>query len=90
METILALVIALLAALFISAPFFLRRGPDSGDESYYADPRAEKLWRKELRAHLEKIQQADGSWVNDKNSRWMEDLAFLCTCYAMTALELCR
>ena len=47
-------------------------------------------WRKELRAHLEKIQQADGSWVNDKNSRWMEDLAFLCTCYAMTALELCR
>jgi len=47
-------------------------------------------WRKELRAHLEKVQQADGSWVNDKNSRWMEDSAFLCTCYAMTALELCR
>ena len=47
-------------------------------------------WRKDLRAHLEGIQQPDGTWVNGKNSRWMEDSAFLCTCYAMTALELCR
>ena len=47
-------------------------------------------WRKELRAHLEKVQQPDGTWVNGKNGRWMEDSAFLCTCYALTTLELCR
>ncbi len=41
METILALAIALLAALFISAPFFLRRGRAGGEE-YFPDPRAEK------------------------------------------------
>ncbi len=47
-------------------------------------------WRKELRAHLESVQQPDGTWLNAKNGRWMEDSAFLCTCYAMTALELCQ
>ncbi len=47
-------------------------------------------WRKELRTHLEGAQQPDGSWLNAKNGRWMEDSAFLCTCYAMTALELCQ
>jgi hypothetical protein len=41
LETILALAIALLAALFISAPFFLRRGRAGGEE-YFPDPRAEK------------------------------------------------
>lgn len=41
METILALAIALLAALFISAPFFLRRGRADGG-GYFPDPRAEK------------------------------------------------
>lgn len=41
METILALAIAVLAALFISAPFFLRRGRAGGDE-YFPDPRAEQ------------------------------------------------
>ncbi len=47
-------------------------------------------WRKALRAHLEGAQQADGTWVNGKNDRWMEGLPLLCTCYAMAALELCR
>jgi len=41
LETILALAIALLAALFISAPFFLRRGRTDGG-GYFPDPRAEK------------------------------------------------
>lgn len=41
METILALVIALLAALFISAPFFFKSKTAGGDE-YFPDPRAEK------------------------------------------------
>jgi squalene-hopene/tetraprenyl-beta-curcumene cyclase len=47
-------------------------------------------WRNALRAHLESIQAQDGTWVNGKNDRWMESLPLLCTCYAMTALELCR
>ena len=41
METILALAVALLAALFISAPFFFKRGTVGGEE-YFPDPRAEK------------------------------------------------
>ncbi len=47
-------------------------------------------WKKALRAHIESLQQADGTWVNSKNDRWMEGLPLLCTCYAMTALELCK
>jgi hypothetical protein len=47
-------------------------------------------WRKALRSHLESIQQGDGTWVNGKNDRWMEGLPLLCSCYAMTALELCK
>lgn len=47
-------------------------------------------WRHALRTHLEGAQQADGTWVNGKNDRWMEGMPLLCTCYAMVALELCR
>lgn len=47
-------------------------------------------WRKALRAHLEGLQAADGTWRNGKNDRWMEGQELLCTCYALTALELCR
>jgi squalene-hopene/tetraprenyl-beta-curcumene cyclase len=47
-------------------------------------------WRKELRAQLEKLQRADGGWVNDRNERWYENLDVLCTCYAMLALETCK
>lgn len=42
METIPALVIALLAAIFITLPFFIRTGRGAGDE-YFPDRRAEKL-----------------------------------------------
>ena len=47
-------------------------------------------WKKALRSHLESIQQPDGTWLNDKNDRWMEGMSLLCTCYAMTALERCQ
>jgi squalene-hopene/tetraprenyl-beta-curcumene cyclase len=47
-------------------------------------------WRKALRAQLESMQAADGTWRNGKNERWMEGQELLCTCYALTALELCR
>jgi hypothetical protein len=35
-------------------------------------------WRKALRAQLEGMQQADGTWVNGKNGRWYE----ACRCCA--------
>lgn len=47
-------------------------------------------WRAALRDHLASIQQPDGTWINGKNGRWMENLPLLCTCYAMAALERCR
>ena len=47
-------------------------------------------WRAALRDHLASIQQPDGTWINGKNGRWMENLPLLCTCYAMAALEHCR
>jgi hypothetical protein len=33
------------------------------------------------------VQAADGSWVNDRNGRWWEDRALLCTIYALLALD---
>ena len=43
-------------------------------------------WRKELRTKLSSLQQADGSWVNERNGRWWEDNHVLCTAYALLAL----
>lgn len=47
-------------------------------------------WRKALRQKLVSLQQQDGSFVNEKNARWMESMHVLCTCYALIALERCR
>ena len=47
-------------------------------------------WRRALREKLAAEQQADGSWVNDANGRWMESVPLLCTAYAMVALEHCQ
>jgi Squalene-hopene cyclase C-terminal domain/Prenyltransferase and squalene oxidase repeat len=47
-------------------------------------------WRKALRQKLLSLQQKDGSFVNEKNARWMESMHVLCTCYALIALERCR
>ncbi|MFN7588778.1 MAG: hypothetical protein ACK501_06230 [Planctomycetota bacterium] len=47
-------------------------------------------WKKALRAQLEGMQQQDGTWINGKNDRWMENLPLLCTCYALAALERCQ
>lgn len=46
-------------------------------------------WRRELRAHLEKIQRPDGSWLNERNPRWWEDQPALCTIFALLALDQC-
>lgn len=44
-------------------------------------------WREELAVKLFDHQQADGSWINEGSSRWMEDDPALVTAYAMLALE---
>ncbi|MFO1077508.1 MAG: hypothetical protein U1E73_07255 [Planctomycetota bacterium] len=54
------------------------------------DGAAEIAWGPALRAQLEHEQRADGSWCNERNGRWMESEALLCTCYALLALERCR
>jgi len=47
-------------------------------------------WRADLKKQLESMQRADGAWVNDKSDRWYEGSDFLCTCYALLALEHCN
>ena len=47
-------------------------------------------WREELAQQLIQMQQADGSWVNGKNDRWMEGDRQLVTAYALLALAYCR
>jgi len=55
LETILALAIALLAAIFISVPFFLRSRKADGEE-YFPDPRAERV--KELDSRKDSLLSA--------------------------------
>ena len=57
-------------------------GPDGAAQDH--------AWRPLLAARLRSLQQADGSFKNDRNARWMEGLNVLCTCYAMLALERCQ
>lgn len=45
-----------------------------------------KNWRQELRAKLRSLQKPDGFWVNDRSSRWWENMPVLCTAYALLAL----
>jgi len=47
-------------------------------------------WREELTDQLIALQQADGSWVNSDNDRWMEGDRQLVTAYALLALAHCR
>jgi squalene-hopene/tetraprenyl-beta-curcumene cyclase len=47
-------------------------------------------WRRELGQVLLSHQRPDGSWINDKNSRWLEGEPSLVTGYALLALSYCR
>jgi len=47
-------------------------------------------WRRELRQQLLACQRPDGSWINDKNPRWLEGEPSLVTGYALLALSYCR
>lgn len=53
-----------------------------------ADPAGKKIdWKKELALKLMAGQRTDGSWVNGKANRWMEDNPVLVTTYSLLALE---
>lgn len=54
--------------------------PDSKEIAWTPRP-----WRAELLAKLAASQKPDGSWVNDKESRWMEGNPDLATAYALIA-----
>ncbi len=83
----LVLAQALDAAKVTAVTVTTKGGSGAGDKGVKTE---QVDWKKALRAQLEGVQQPDGTWVNGKNNRWMEDMPLLCTCYAMAALELCR
>ena len=47
-------------------------------------------WAVELGDKLLALQRKDGSFLNERNGRWDEDYGFLCTAYAVMALEECH
>ena len=46
-------------------------------------------WRQDLVAELAKRQRPDGSWVNDRDDRWWENVPLLVTAYVLLALQHC-
>ena len=46
-------------------------------------------WRKELGETLTSAQREDGSWLNEKSGRWMEDIPVVATSFALIALSRC-
>jgi squalene-hopene/tetraprenyl-beta-curcumene cyclase len=44
-------------------------------------------WRGELSEQLKSMQRTDGSWINVKSGRWLEDRPELVTAYAVLALQ---
>jgi len=47
-------------------------------------------WAADLVNQLARLQAPDGSWVNDKSSRWLENNKSLVTAYSMIVLDRCR
>jgi squalene-hopene/tetraprenyl-beta-curcumene cyclase len=47
-------------------------------------------WARELSQKLLNLQRPDGSWSNDKSSRWMESDRVMVTAFAIRALAVCR
>ena len=64
---------------------------DALGEKTFIDSRGEKHdWRSELIAELHSRQQANGSWINTDNERWMEGNPELVTSYALLSLSYCQ
>ena len=58
-----------------------------GKDSFKVKGNKEINWRVELVRALQERIAPDGSWHNDKASRWAEDQKILVTCYEVLALE---
>jgi len=64
---------------------------DALGEDNFADADGKKHdWRKELFEALKKRQQADGSWVNEKDKQFGEASPELATAFAMLTLSYCQ
>jgi len=46
-------------------------------------------WAKDLAAQLLKLQRPDGSFINDRERKWMEGDPVVCTAYALETLSIC-
>jgi squalene-hopene/tetraprenyl-beta-curcumene cyclase len=60
-----------------------------GNETIVGDDGTRHDWSGELVAKLAELQNADGSWLNSKNDRWLEADPNLVTGYALLALSYC-
>ena len=60
-----------------------------GQDTFQSADGAKHDWRAELTTQLAKLQQKDGSWIND-NARWLEGDPNLVTGYALLALAYSR
>ncbi|MDO4575498.1 MAG: terpene cyclase/mutase family protein [Planctomycetia bacterium] len=61
-----------------------------GHETFRDANGVEHKWAEEITGELLASQQADGSWVNDKSNRWMENNPILVTGYALMIIGNCR
>ena len=60
-----------------------------GDDLFEDADGVKHDWRRELTEELAGRQQANGSWINTENSRWMEGDPTLVTSFALMALSYC-
>ena len=47
-------------------------------------------WAEELQQQILALQRQDGSWLNQRSSRWFEGNPVLATSYALLVLDVCR
>jgi squalene-hopene/tetraprenyl-beta-curcumene cyclase len=78
------------AGLFYYYHTFAKALNAAGVEILDDDAGNPHAWREELTRQLIETQQADGSWVNSRNERWMEGDRQLVTAYALLSLAFCR
>lgn len=61
-----------------------------GDPVLIDEDGVRHVWARELAAKLLAEQEDEGSFVNERNARWQEDIRDLVTSYAVLAMEECR
>lgn len=75
--------------LFYYYYLFAKAMDANGQEELVDAGQKSHKWREELAKQLISLQKANGSWVNDRSSRWMEGDPNLATAYALVALSNC-